>query len=81
MQVRKLIELLQAMPDDTHVWHLWDGATHTEIEYVWLARDGSVVTADHGQVCYYTESRPVDAPTEEDDPYWETPRSWCAEDD
>ena len=75
MKVGKLIELLQTMPQDAEVLHLWDGEPRTGIEHVWLARDGSVVTADNRMVCYSTESRPADAPTEKEDRYWHTPQA------
>lgn len=73
MTVAELIEQLKRMPPDANVWHLWDGALRTEINYVWLARNGVVGTADYQHVCYDTDERPVDAPTEEQDRYWDTP--------
>ncbi len=73
MNVSKLIECLQKMPPDAAVFHLWDGELRTEIEHVWLTRDGRVATADGGMVCYTEDSSPLDAPTEQEDRYWETP--------
>jgi hypothetical protein len=73
MNVAQLIERLKEMPQDAPVCHLWDGALRTSIEHVWLARGGSVATADFEQVCYDTEDRPEDAPTSEQDRYWESP--------
>lgn len=70
MTVAELIAQLQQLPQDAKVWHLWDGELRTEVNYVWLARDGSVGTADFDQVLYSKESRPADAP---DIPYWRTP--------
>lgn len=73
MNVRQLIERLQAMPPDADVRHLWDGVSRTAIEHVWLSKAGDVVTADFGMVCYRTEDRPIDAPDADTDRYWETP--------
>lgn len=73
MQVQNLIEVLKKMPPDASVMHLWDGEARTNIEFVWLARSGVVVTADFNEKCYSGKSRPVDAPTEEESRYWQTP--------
>ena len=73
MKVRALIEALKSMPPDADVTHLWDGEPRTAVEIVYLARGGFVVTSDFDMVCYSEESRPKDAPTEKDDPYWQTP--------
>ena len=73
MKVSELIEELKSMPQDMEVAHLWDGAPRTLINHVWLARDGYVVTADDRMVCYETGARPINAPTEEEDRYWESP--------
>lgn len=73
MTAKELITLLAKMPPDARVWHLWDGRLRTEIEHVWLTRSGVVATADNNAVCYDTEDRPVDAPTSEQDLYWNTP--------
>lgn len=74
MQVKQLIEELLKMPSEAEVSHLWDGAERTSIQIVYLAKNGNVVTADYSQVCYSTESRPIDAPDKETEKYWETPR-------
>lgn len=74
MTVRKLIAELEKMPPGAEVAHLWDGEPRTNIEHVWLARGGFVVTADHDQVCYSTKSRPKEAPTAQQDQYWQTPK-------
>lgn len=73
MKVSKLIECLQKMPPDAEVWHLWDGELRTEIQHVWLSRDGVVGTADYDQVLYTGDARPSDAPDAKEDPYWSTP--------
>jgi hypothetical protein len=73
MKVSELIERLQEMPLDAEVLHLWDGGLRTAIEHVWLTRTGVVGTGDHDQVCYDTDGRPLEAPTQEQDRYWSTP--------
>lgn len=80
MKVKELIKALQAMPPDADVTHLWDGEARTGIEHVWLARDGFVVTADFGMVCYSNGTRPENAPTAKEDSYWESPRNLKGED-
>lgn len=75
MKVEQLIKALEALPKDADVYHLWDGEARTGINHVWLSRGGDVVTADYGMVCYSEETRPADAPTKAQDPYWETARN------
>ena len=72
MTVEKLIEALQEMPKDAQVWQLWDGELRTQVEVVYLSKSGKVVTSDFEMVCYAGNSRPVDAPGEKEDRYWET---------
>jgi hypothetical protein len=73
--VKQLIERLREMPEDAPVLHVWDGVARTEVEHVWLAASGEVVTADNNQVVYDTRDRPADAPTSEQNRYWYTPGS------
>lgn len=61
------------MPQDAEVLHLWDGEARTGVEFVWMSRDGNVITSDYGMVCYSTETRPPSAPTDDEDKYWRTP--------
>ena len=75
MKVFELIERLRHMPSDADVLRLWDGELRTAIEHVWLSRDGVVGTADNDMVLYSGDSRPADAPTEKEDPYWSTPQA------
>ena len=65
------------MPQDAKVWHLWDDElrTEVEVEVVYLSRSGKVVTSDFNVVCYTGKSRPVDAPTEDEDKHWSTPKN------
>lgn len=73
MTVKQLITVLHTMPPDARVVQLWDGSARTTIELVWLARDGTVVTADFNEKCYQTETRPKSAPTQDEEPYWQSP--------
>lgn len=75
MKVKDLIRVLQTMPPEASVTHLWDGEARTNIEHVWLAREGFVVTSDFGEVCYSNGTRPNDAPTEKENNYWHTPKN------
>ncbi len=75
MKVSQLIDILRALPLDATVWHLWDGEARTEINHVWLGRGGTVITADCDMVAYSTCDRPLDAPNEEEEPYWCTPET------
>lgn len=74
MKVKDLITELEKMPQDAEVMHLWDGEARTTIEMAYLSKNGAVITADFGEVCYSSESRPIDAPTREENKYWETPK-------
>ncbi len=73
MKVSELIKRLKEMPADAQVLHLWDGALRTAIEHVWLTRTGVVGTGDHDEVCYDTDDRPLEAPSQEQERYWATP--------
>lgn len=78
MKVKDLITELEKMPQDAEVLHLWDGEARTAIEIVYLSKNGNVITADFGMVCYSSDTRPVDAPTREEDRHWETPKEISA---
>ena len=73
MTVAQLIKALEAMPKSADVFHLWHGEARTVINHVWLSRGGDVVTADYGMTCFSGKTRPADAPTEKEDPSWQTP--------
>ena len=73
MIVSKLIEKLKKMPQDVEVGHVWDGGVGSQINFVWLAKNGEVVTADYGHNVYDADDRPINAPNEEKDLYWKTP--------
>jgi hypothetical protein len=55
---------LQKMPQGALVFHLWDGEPRTEINVVYEAKNGSVITADYEMVCYDSEVEPVGVETD-----------------
>lgn len=63
MNTKQLIEKLSYLPPEAVVGYVWDGEVRSIVEYVWLARDGSVVLSD-GEVPYSTDSRPKGSKTE-----------------
>ena len=73
MKVKELIEKLQQMDQDVEVWHLYDGALRGNINHVYMGKTGLCVTADHDEVAYYDDARPVNAPSEKDVKHWNTP--------
>lgn len=75
MKVCELIAILNTMPAEAKVLHLWDGEARTEIQHVWLSKSGKVITADTGMVCYSTPDRPLGAPTSGEEIYWRTPET------
>ena len=72
MKVSELIKELNNMPQDAKVSHLWDGATRTEINVVYFAKSGEVVTADYDQDAYDCADRPTWAPSKYEQTYWST---------
>jgi len=84
MNVKELIQQLQEMPQEAKVSHLWDGSPYTDINVVYEAKDGSVITSDYDQVCYDDYGRPKDAPTSEEMQFWKTkvnPNPWDDDDE
>ncbi len=73
MKVKKLIEELKKMDQESEVMHLWDGALRTNIEMVYMGKTGICVTADFGHVTYDNEARPLEAPSVSEQQYWDTP--------
>ena len=72
MNVAKLMEKLWTMPRDAEVGYVWDGEVRSNVEHIWLARNGNVVLADCDHYVYSGDSRPIDAPTTEQNRYWKT---------
>jgi len=72
MKVSQLIEQLKGMPQNAVVSHVWDGASRTIIQHVWLARSGEVCTADSCMNVWCDEDRPVMGPTCKEESNWKT---------
>ena len=84
MTVAELIEALRGMPDDATVEALYDNFCHMNIDNVWLGRAGIVLLVGGGELVKYTEDRPINAPTKEEDRDWCAPdpqKRWCWDDD
>ncbi len=60
------------MPQDATVSVLFDGELRLDVNVVYESKGGEVVISDYDMVCYSTDSRPKDAPTEDEDRYWST---------
>ena len=60
MNVKQLIDKLLEMPMDAPVLHIWDGDPRTEINIIYLAKNGEVMTADYNQSVYTKEAWPED---------------------
>lgn len=73
MIVSDAIKELLKMPQDAELSQLWDGELRTDVNIIYLARNGKVVTSDYNQVCYSEEARPTESPTVKQEPYWSTP--------
>lgn len=76
MNVKELIIKLLDMPLHADVGHVWDGELRTQINCVWETNSGAVATSDFNAVVYSQESRPIGAPTEEEDRYWRTENNY-----
>lgn len=74
MIVSELISHLQKLPQDKNVGYIWDGAARSNAEVVWESKGGDVMICGFGEVVYNDCDRPVDAPNEEDAPYWKSPK-------
>lgn len=74
MTVKDLLKVLKTMPKDLEVWHLWDGDARTQVNHVWISRDGRVITADTEEPCYKTSVRPPSAPSKKQLSVWVTGR-------
>ena len=70
MNVRVLISALSSMPLETKVVCVWDGEPRSDIDDLWLAKDGYVVLISKNESCYSDGARPKDAPTSKERPYW-----------
>jgi len=70
MNVQKLIEELSKYPSDLKVGVVFDGAHRMDIQNCWLSRKGDILVGSNDAV-YCTEDRPSDAPTTEENEFWE----------
>jgi len=73
MTVKDLIFELQKMPMDKEVYHIWDGVPRGIINFVYLSKDGDVMTADYNTFVYSDGARPPHAPDEKTCKYWKLP--------
>jgi hypothetical protein len=73
MTVRRLISILEKMPKDADVCHLYDGEKRGSIDLVYVSKSESVITAGYGDHCYSDDARPKNAPTEKEEPFWYLP--------
>lgn len=70
MQVKDLIKELQKMPPNAEVKHVWDGAARTDIDMVYLAQSGFVITIESDMVVYHDEDRPINAPSSDKEAFY-----------
>jgi hypothetical protein len=73
MKVSALIARLYALPQDADVQIIYDGEARLDASSVYEARGGAVIITQAGQSVYSTESRPADAPTEDEQSDWQAP--------
>lgn len=80
MTVDQLIAQLRLLPGNAEVRFLYDGAPYGEVECIWLSRGGGplrvrpqAILADSCVPVYSEHDRPVDAPNDKEEPYWNTP--------
>jgi hypothetical protein len=73
MTVKQLIEELKGLPQSDNVGMLSDGSVRSMVNVVFMARSGKVVLADFDNAVYYTEDRPIYAPTDDELAVWKTP--------
>lgn len=72
MKNKELIEILQQLPLDAECAILYDGACRLDVNVVYLARGTHIVITDLREVVYYDTDRPVFAPSQNINPYWNT---------
>ena len=71
MTVARLLAALARMPLTADVRYVYDGEARSDVDHVWLSRDGHVVLAQSDEPVYSKESQPSNAV--EEDGYWYTP--------
>lgn len=70
MTVKKMLQILNKMPQDFEIWHVWDGAARGTVDSVWQTPDNRVIVSHSEEPIYYSEDRPFCAPTVEEDKCW-----------
>ncbi len=73
MKVSELILKLQEMPAGAEVSFCYDGELRGDIHFVFQTKNGRVAIADEGEYLYSNGSRPIDAPTEAEERYFQLP--------
>lgn len=83
MNVGELINILETMPKDAKVFHIWDGEPRTAIDIVYLSKSGSVMTIAYNSPVYSEKARPLDDTTSDSKVYYsiKNPKGYCPEDE
>ena len=59
MNVRELRKALRGMPGGAEVRSLWDGATRSDVDRVWLSKEGVVVLTSAYEMPMYERDQAV----------------------
>jgi len=74
MTAKQLIIELEKLPSQVrataHVSMIWDGASRSSVEEVWLSKNGEVCLHDGEHVVYADGDRPSNAPSVKTKQYW-----------
>jgi len=70
MTVRKLILNLLLMPFKAKVRMIWDSDSRSDVDYIWIDRNGVVQLCDDYESHIPDEQRPSWAPTEDENFNW-----------
>lgn len=70
MTTKELIDVLTPLPPEAPVGLLWDGAVRSNADGAYLSQGGVVVIGPDWEMAYDDEDRPVGAPTEKEDPFF-----------
>lgn len=73
MKVHELIAILSKLPHNYDVLYVWDGEARSEVHHAFTSKGGYVVLADQCDTIYSDKSRPLGAPDQKTDPYWNLP--------
>lgn len=72
MKVHELIEKLKEFPQDRDVSILYDMEIRMGANIIYLSKGGDIVITDYNESVYSDDSRPVDAPTREEQQWYST---------